>query len=600
MKQIILILVMFLTALPVVFSSRLDEKLLHCYPLDTENGSGFTPDYNGSADLNNSGNATLLTSGCAVGSGCYEFNGDAWLRSYENVGISGNENRTVTFWVKRYSDAPDNERIFHWGQDGQNTVWAAILDSNAHMELIAFSNDYDTGVVVSKDWEFWAITFNGSQVVFYRDGDKVAYTSKTYSTIDSNLYIGAHGFGGAGSYLFNGIIDEVAIWNRTLSFNETLTVYDYNRLGTSCMNFGEKNVFVHASIYDEVTKELLNGTTVNLELVSDNYADEYSTNTGELYFAIYQSNPSEDYRISFSADGYVHRTYYINLTSGATTSLNLYLLSEGNATAVNLFLTDNYDQELEGYYVYLMRHYVSSNSYETVEVVKTDIDGMARHQVQMYDVFYKWVFKNPSGETVRITEGQPIYLTTLNYQLNLGEMGLDDYEDILGIKGFISWVNDTGVVTFSYSDDSGLSGQYCLKVSKIDYFGSSDVYHQCQTSPSGSLSYTISDFDSNYQAQGYTIHSGSAVYLTPIAEKSIIYKRAWKTDFSTTGLILHVIFIFSLTVVGLVVGGGLGAILGGIVGLGVFGFLGITNLHISTFVGLSIMGGLLIWKLGKK
>jgi len=78
-------------------------------------------------------------------------------------------------------------------------------------------------------WTHFAFVYDGQYLRLYRNGVEAATPKACTGTIDvsaNNLGIGASG---KGSYLFNGTIDEVRIYNRALSENEIKMLY-YNRI----------------------------------------------------------------------------------------------------------------------------------------------------------------------------------------------------------------------------------------------------------------------------------------------------------------------------------------------------------------------------------
>jgi len=94
------------------------------------------------------------------------------------------------------------------------------------------SNDYaPPGGFQLGQWYFVAGTYDGSVIKLYLNGDYVAHTDYT-GDIDAtakNLYIGANTTTPP-THFFDGLIDEVRIYNRALSKNEIKMLY-YNRIG---------------------------------------------------------------------------------------------------------------------------------------------------------------------------------------------------------------------------------------------------------------------------------------------------------------------------------------------------------------------------------
>ena len=71
-------------------------------------------------------------------------------------------------------------------------------------------------------WYFITITSNGTHCLGYRDGTYIGTFAKVFTNASVSLNIGSAG----GSSFFNGSIDEVSIWNRSLSATEISNLYN--------------------------------------------------------------------------------------------------------------------------------------------------------------------------------------------------------------------------------------------------------------------------------------------------------------------------------------------------------------------------------------
>ena len=99
-------------------------------------------------------------------------------------------------------------------------------------------NDLIGPAVSQNKWHHAALVFDGSSLALYYEGAKVASQTFSATTLVQNtdpLRIGCDydrcGFAEiptnqAGNYLFDGIIDEVKIYNRALSAAEILAEYN--------------------------------------------------------------------------------------------------------------------------------------------------------------------------------------------------------------------------------------------------------------------------------------------------------------------------------------------------------------------------------------
>lgn len=129
----------------------------------------------------------------------------------------GAEQRTIEAWVKTTQTTIGN--IVSWGTRANNQrVGFAVR--NGKLAFIGELNDH-LGVRLINDgeWHHVAITFNGSVLAFYVDGTLDRSTNASMNTVGQGLVIGTISRPSSGEF-FNGIIDEVRIWNRALSAPE--------------------------------------------------------------------------------------------------------------------------------------------------------------------------------------------------------------------------------------------------------------------------------------------------------------------------------------------------------------------------------------------
>ena len=101
---------------------------------------------------------------------------------------------------------------------GRMQAWVTTTSGTNRPQLTA---PISTGL-----WYHLAVTYNGTAATIYLNGAK-RNADSTYSgdlrTTASNLYIGQ--YGGGGSYRWDGKMDEISIYNRSLSDQEILDIY---------------------------------------------------------------------------------------------------------------------------------------------------------------------------------------------------------------------------------------------------------------------------------------------------------------------------------------------------------------------------------------
>jgi hypothetical protein len=119
-------------------------------------------------------------------------------------------------------------RGFYLGTDSTGTHYKFIVNSGSGSTgSCGASFGCAQGGTVSTGWHLITGTYDGTTATLYVDNSVVATDTFTAPASASfPLYIG-HFFNGGG-YGWNGVIDEVRLYNRALSATEVTTIYGYN------------------------------------------------------------------------------------------------------------------------------------------------------------------------------------------------------------------------------------------------------------------------------------------------------------------------------------------------------------------------------------
>ena len=186
----------------------------------------------------NAHNATLIngpTWTTGISDAALSFDGlDDYVAADTFQGISDSSARTVSAWIKT-SVSGTMQGIVSWGQPGQNgKYWALLLDSNGKLGCSAWSSDIFTIKSVNDgNWHHVAASWPGgassgiASVKLYIDGipagiESVSDSAGSISTpLTGHLYIG--GLVAINSFYFNGIIDDVRVYDSAFNANDIKT-----------------------------------------------------------------------------------------------------------------------------------------------------------------------------------------------------------------------------------------------------------------------------------------------------------------------------------------------------------------------------------------
>ncbi len=218
MKKLLLILLvgMFM----ISFSSAvLSDNIVSYWKLDES--SGVVID---SAGSNNATNTGAVANEPGIISTAYNFTPDDYIRTDSNMTTL--DNLTLSLWVN--ADEWGNDDIYSMGYNSANTF--ILINQVVGGFGYRFGGTFYTSIEDTPSanaWHHIVITRGDTNATFYLDG--VAVDSRT--VVNTQQPAARHDWGfavtrnntGSG---FNGSIDEIGVWNRSLSPSEITELYN--------------------------------------------------------------------------------------------------------------------------------------------------------------------------------------------------------------------------------------------------------------------------------------------------------------------------------------------------------------------------------------
>lgn len=206
----------------------LNAGIVAYYPFNgnanDESGNGHNGTVNG---------ATLTQDRDGNPNSAYHFDG-ATSGIYCNVGNEMSLSYvTLAAWINIEGSGTENPRIVAVNQNGTSSgYYALLMAGTASPRSLSFQAQPDlyyssSTLSDNNGWHHVALTYDGSHVTFYVDGVADPALSANHSSLASftNAVLNI-GYSDNGLDRFNGDIDEVRIYNRALSANEILALYN--------------------------------------------------------------------------------------------------------------------------------------------------------------------------------------------------------------------------------------------------------------------------------------------------------------------------------------------------------------------------------------
>ena len=203
-----------------------DSSLIVWLPFDGGNTSDYARDNNGTLS-----NDPVFNASEGV-QGAIDLDGND-----DQIAVTPAEsltqNITIMIFFKQESSS-GNDRLFQAG--GTDGSWRSYTpDGTTIFFTLDSITEISTGSGTVNKWTFFTGTYNGTDVSLYIDGIKRNTSNTTNNPgLSGSLRIGTKGLNPSDT--MNGIVDEFAIYNRSLSDSEIKQIYDAIKSGYATLN----------------------------------------------------------------------------------------------------------------------------------------------------------------------------------------------------------------------------------------------------------------------------------------------------------------------------------------------------------------------------
>ena len=210
-----------------IFANMTGNELLLHFNNDSTVGENYSAsnlvfDYSGQGN-NGTNNGAIWATSTLKGAGTFDFNGNSSINLSSLPALVG-ENVTVSAWVFWTNGSGSRDPIISQSNATQGYC-LYVNSSNAKpvfrldsVEVISSTN------LSSNEWHYIVGSHNQTKLKIYVDGRLQGTTNKTGSGFDTQGFIAYDNV----SQYYSSKIDEVAVWNRTLTMDEIGLIYESN------------------------------------------------------------------------------------------------------------------------------------------------------------------------------------------------------------------------------------------------------------------------------------------------------------------------------------------------------------------------------------
>jgi len=270
-----------------------------------------------------------------IWSGSYDFDGTDGYVSIANSANAETTSNTISLWMKSLQNG--EMRTFRAGVDDYDRFRIGFDEPGVYLNQIGFYDDINnvnSGVALGSynynQWYHVLVVCNSSGKFGYVDGVFKANNSQgaCFDQLPSyTILIGAGTWSGTSNHFLNGSIDEVMIFNRSLSTTEIKELYIKGRAN-----------YQFNTAYNDANLQVVNISSTNFL-----YEQKQNVGTNNFYSPISSINQANN--ITFTDTGELDVCGYLNVENG------IYTLIDDISATTTCFtiLADNITLDFAGF-----------------------------------------------------------------------------------------------------------------------------------------------------------------------------------------------------------------------------------------------------------
>lgn len=170
-------------------------------------------------------NGAVWTTG-GKSNGALDFDGVDDYVSLPNIVNPSATNFTATAWVKLDSSFGSNQTILQQeGTSGRGWLYRTT-NTGQLSSFLGNATTSSTGVINTGAWYYVAVVLNGGTIQLYLNGQPDGSATRTMESSTGNMRVGRHKNSSTNNEEWDGIIDQVRIYDRALTITEIQNLYN--------------------------------------------------------------------------------------------------------------------------------------------------------------------------------------------------------------------------------------------------------------------------------------------------------------------------------------------------------------------------------------
>jgi hypothetical protein len=179
---------------------------------------------------------------------------------------------------------------------------------------------------------------------------------------------------------------------------------------------------------------------------------------------------------------YITKDYNLNdfAISNVSQNISLYMIEADDSTTFILRVQDTAQNPEPNVYIHIQRYFPGTNTYETVQIAKTNDDGKTVGFYKAETVNYRHLLYDADGNLLLQTSPGKVFAESVPYTIifTLGEspeVPWNDLETLDSLDSSIGYNNNTKIANFTYTDTSATFSSSRFIVEKVWYNQSNQV-----------------------------------------------------------------------------------------------------------------------------